>query len=260
MRALLLGLLFATACGGDDAPPPATKGAAPGGGAAAAQKKKDDKNKLQPRMHVEDLVSCPVPDKPTGPECKPDAPTCDEGRYCVPGEAGFHCEPCPERDAIRHEFKERDFVSDQARDPFQSYVVVQGELGKPEATAKPQGSCKRIDQFVASSFGFQELKLVGIVTQGTQRKVLMMAPDNKGYIIKRADCVGKEKAIVKDIGVGYITFVTEADPERKRPPSETSVQLHSNTLDINAPLPDLSAPPTPIDVPPTSAPVVAPPK
>ena len=33
--------------------------------------------------------------------------------------------------------------------------------------------CTRKDQFVASSRSYQELKLVGIVSQGTQRKVLL---------------------------------------------------------------------------------------
>ncbi len=261
MRLLLALVLIASACG-DDTPPPQTKGGPGGAKPGAGGAKKDDKNKLQPRMHVEDLVACPVPDKPSGLECKPDSPTCEEGRYCLPSAQGFHCEPCPERDAIRHEFKERDFVADQARDPFQSYVLIQSGLEKPESVSKPQGSCKREDQFVASNYSYQELRLVGIVTQGTSRKVLMMGPNNFGYIIKRADCVGKEKAIVKDIGTGYITFMTEADPEKKRPPIEMSIQLHNSALDI-APqqAPDLSVPPpTAPVVPPSSPPVVAPPK
>ena len=60
----------------------------------------------------------------------------------------------------------------------------------------------------------------------------MMDRGNLGHIIKRGDCVGKEKAVVKDIGTGYITFViapdarpTHAEP---RPPRSARVQLYPN--------------------------------
>ena len=63
---------------------------------------------------------------------------------------------------------------------------------------------------VASSYGYADLKLVGIIAQGNLRKALMQGGP-LGYIIKRGDCVGKEKAYVKDIGTGYITFVLDPD-------------------------------------------------
>lgn len=257
-RALLVAVAASSLLGagcGDEPPPPQTKGA-PGGPAPAA-KKKDDKNRLQPRVHIEERVACAYVDKPTGPECKPDIAACEDGKYCIPAGNSFACEPCPERDAIRHEFKDRDFVADQARDPFQSFLLPQNGLEKPEQVAKPEGSCKREDQFVASSYSFQELHLVGIVSQGTQRKVLMMGPPgNYGYIIKRADCVGKEKAVVKDIGTGYITFVV--DSEGKRPPTETSIPLHVNDYSVNG-LPEMAAPVAPSQPSQPTAPVVAPP-
>ena len=260
MRALA-ALLVIAACGGDDSSStPATKpaGGAPAGGAAAKQQKKTDKNSLQPRKHVEDNVECPPPDKATGAECKPDAPTCDSGTYCIPTVQGFHCEPCPERDAIRHEFRDRDFAADQARDPFESFVVIQGGLHKPQTPVALDSACKREDQYVASNYSFQELKLVGIVSQGTQRKTLMMGPGNLGYIIHRGDCVGKEKAIVKDIGTGYITFVTQGDPTKGRPPTEFSEPLYTtNVTPSSQPPTDQTVPAPP---PPTLAPVVAPPK
>src|SRR5262245_9742838 len=94
---LLVGLV---ACG-DDPPPPPPPAPPPGPPARPAPGKPDDKNKLQPRMHVEEKVTCPVPEKPTGPACKPDTPTCDPGRYCLQVENNWFCEPCPERDSIR---------------------------------------------------------------------------------------------------------------------------------------------------------------
>ena len=38
----------------------------------------------------------------------------------------------------------------------------------------------------------------------------MMDTGNLGHIVHRNDCVGKEKAFVKDIGTGYITFEVDA--------------------------------------------------
>ncbi|MGE5182879.1 MAG: hypothetical protein ACM31C_12480 [Acidobacteriota bacterium] len=282
---ILLAIALLAACGNDAPRPPARGGGAQAAakGGAAGKNAKDSKNKLQPRMHAEDKVLCPVPDKPTGPECKPDTPTCDVGTYCLQVAANkFSCEPCPERDSIRHEFKDRDFVSDASadhgRDPFQSFVIIPRDLFKTQEKPTEVGPCTRADQFVAPNYSYQELKLVGIVAQGTQRKVLMMA-GNKGQIIKRGDCVGKEKAVVKDIGTGYVTFLINpnADNENapKRPPEEHSVQLHPNGLEMEVTQPDLGpapasgptvAPPT---VPPPSniappapsaAPTVAPPK
>jgi len=227
MRHAWLSLILLAACGGDDAPPPPPPAAPP----APAAAKQDAKDKLQPRSHVEDHVTCPTPDKPTGPVCHAEAPSCDPGLYCLQQlDSSFHCEPCPERDSIRHDFKDRDFISDgtadHARDPFQSFVIVSPELSKKTDKTIEPGPCTRPDQFVAPNYSYQELHLVGIVQQGTQRKVLMMA-GTKGQIIKRGDCVGKEKAVVKDIGTGYITFLInpeQADNAPKRPSEEHSVK------------------------------------
>src|SRR5262249_53382454 len=134
---------------------------------------------------------------------------CEPGLYCLQVGTAYSCEPCRERDSIRHEFRDRDFATDQARDPFYSFVIVPSGVGTTSSAPKPEPhqSCKRPDQFVALNYSYQDLRLVGIVAQGTQRKVLMMDTGNLGHIIKRGDCVGKEKAVVKDIGAGYVTFV-----------------------------------------------------
>src|SRR5438093_1568937 len=106
MRKLALGLVALAACG-DDAPPPPPAAPPP----QQAQQTKDSKEKMAPRVHAEDKVVCPVSDKPTSPTCQVDTPTCDPGLYCLQElDNTYHCEPCPERDSIRHEFKDRDFV------------------------------------------------------------------------------------------------------------------------------------------------------
>jgi Tfp pilus assembly protein PilP len=266
-QALLVVSLLAGACGDDPPPPPPKKPTAPGAKAAAAAAK----NKSQPRMHVEERVSCPEIEKATGPKCDAATPSCEEGLYCLPVKSGAtHCEPCPERDAIRHDFKDRDFVADQVRDPFQSFIVPQKGL-ESAADKKMEGPCTRAEQFVASNYSYLDLRLVGIVAQGTQRKALMMDRGNVGRIVRRGDCVGKEKAVVKDIGPGFVTFVVRPDSEDKAPnrvPEERSIQLYPKGLQV-APeaLPEGTGPgpnapivaPPGQSAPPPSAPVVPPP-
>jgi len=234
--ALGLALLFAiSACGGeeDGGPPPP----APAGGGAPAKpaaKPAAAGGGLAPRMHVEERVYCPSPEKATGPSCDKDAPSCDPGKFCLQVGNAWSCEACPERDSVRHEFKDRDFVADQTRDPFQSYIIAQKGL-EEEPEKKEEGPCKRQDQFVATNYSYLDLTLVGIVAQGTQRKVLMMDRGNLGHIVHRGDCVGKEKAVVKDIGPGFVTFVIAGDDDPKSPnrtPTERSVQLHPMGLQM----------------------------
>lgn len=262
MHNLLVLALVVGACGDDPppAPPPAT-----GGGGARPPAPKPGKpgakgTQLQPREQIEAKVTCPSPEKATGPSCNKDAPMCEAGLYCLPVGKGHNCEACPERDSIRHEFKDRDFVADQVRDPFQSYVIAQPGLVE-EAEKKIEGPCNRAEQFVASNYSYLDLRLVGIVAQGTQRKVLMMDRGNLGHIIRRGDCVGKEKAVVKDIGTGYVTFVVAPDPEDRNPnkaAEERSVQLHPKGLQVTGPTaPEATAPTAPIVAPP-GAPASAP--
>jgi Tfp pilus assembly protein PilP len=255
-QTLIAVSLLAAACGGDDPPPPPPKKAAPPAGAAGGANAKGKKALLQPRKHVEESVTCPQIEKATGPKCDPATLACEVGLYCVPVKGGgTFCEPCPEKDSIRHEFKDRDFVADQVRDPFQSFIMPQKGLEAPP-DKKVDGPCNRPEQFIATNYSYLEMKLVGIVAQGTQRKALMMDRGGVGRIVRRGDCVGKEKAVVKDIGPGFVTFVVHPDVEDKTPnraPEERSVQLYPKGLQV-AP----ETPPEATTVSPT-APIVAPP-
>lgn len=217
------------------------------------------KNLLVEKPHIEDRVTCPIPEQPTDPrdgKCDPKAPSCGEHLYCLPLAQGAYCEPCPERDGIRHAFKERDFDTEHNRDPFQSLLQPLGP--SPTVAHGLTKKCPHADQLIAPGSSYVDLKLVGIVAQGTQRKVLMMAGP-LGWIIKRGDCVGKEKAVVKDIGTGYITFQLDPDGSaaNQRAPEEYSVQLNPKQLSMNeaalpSPAPRTPAPRTP------SAPVAPP--
>jgi hypothetical protein len=247
---------MAAGCGDDEGQQQQANAPATPRPGAAANPNAPKAPQLPEKMHVEDRVACPIPDRPSDPKNKCDlkAPSCGDHLYCLPLAQGSFCEPCPERDAIRHVFKERDFAGEQNRDPFQSFLLPQLTIGKRTdvIAIDPTRKCPREDQMIATSYSYSDLKLVGIVAQGTQRKVLMMGGP-LGYIIKRGDCVGKEKAFVKDIGTGYITFVLDADASATRAPEEYSVQLNPKQLAINDPELPQAAPRT------TITPVVAPP-
>ena len=191
-------------------------------------------------------------DEPTGPAPAPKAGAAAPGK--PGGKAG---KPPPnftprvrvedrvlnpdEKKGIRHMFKERDFAVEQSnRDPFQSFVLNQGIVGPTSDNQLPRDITKkstRDDQMVATNYSYTDLRLVGIVAQGTQRKVLMMDAGNLGHIIKRGDCVGREKAVVKDIGTGYITFQIEPDETASgvaRTGEERSIQLYPNQMPISS--------------------------
>jgi len=242
-------------CGDDDEATPPAQTAKPTAAAAAAA---GSKIQLAEKVHIEDRVSCSVPDRPSDPKdgkCDLKAPSCGEHLYCMQLAQGSYCEPCPERDGIRHAFRERDFT-EQNRDPFQSFLLPQFVTGRTGDTVPldPTKKCLRKDQMVASGYSYADLKLVGIVAQGTQRKVLMMGGP-LGYIIKRGDCVGKEKAVVKDIGAGFITFQVDPDTAiaSARSTEEYSVQLNPKQLIVDEPDLVMPAPRTSI------TPVVPPP-
>lgn len=241
VRACVVAALLISAGCGDDGdqppPPPPSNPATPRPGAANPNAAKAPQ--LPERLHIEDRVACAVPDRPSDPKdgkCDLKAPSCGDHLYCLPLAQGSFCEPCPERDGIRHAFKERDFT-DQNRDPFQSYLLPQFGAGGKDGGAReqidPTKKCPRETQMIATNYSYSELRLVGIVALGTQRKVLMMGGP-LGYIIKRGDCVGKEKAYVKDIGTGYITFVLDPDAvgTGQRAPEEISVQLNPKQLAV----------------------------
>lgn len=208
---LALTLTSAVGCGGDDEgggpPPKSANGANPEGPGAAAPPGAGSGSALKAYAHVEEIVT-------------------EE-----------------ERETIRHEFKERDFVIDASgenRDPFQSYVLMQVGLQAEAPTVDPATELCAKRQMVATNYSVRDLKLSGIVARGTRHFALMQDSANFGHIVARGDCVGREKARVKDIGAGYITF--EITPETvigvggvARPAEERSVQLYPGELTVTTP-------------------------
>jgi len=222
--ALLLAAV--SACGEDDPPPPPPKG-----GAAKTNPSAKPKGKAPPQF----AIRVRIEDRVLDPE---------------------------EKKGIRHSFKDKDFILEQNnRDPFQSFVLNQGIIGNDANKPALQITKKcREDNLVATNYSYTDLRLVGIVAQGTQRKVLMMDAGNLGHIIRRGDCVGRERAYVKDIGTGYVTFEVNPDETNNgtvRTAEERSVQLYPNQMPVTS-QPNLDnepvRPQTPDVAPPTTPP------
>jgi len=250
-RTILLAILcwIAPACGADDGPtavtgqarPAPAAGAAGTGSAAAPGAGTGSAKQLVPQLSIEDRVVCLV-ESNASKKCDPKSPRCaKQGEYCITNTDGSFCGPCRERDAIRRTFRPRDFVATiETRDPFQSFIVAQPGLGAgsdDKVPLDPARNCTREDQMVAQNYSYQDLKLVGIVTQGAQRKVLMLDSTNLGHIIKRGDCVGKENAVVKEIGKEFITFEVQQEvggAGQRREPEQRSVQLYPKQLPVSS--------------------------
>ncbi|HVK73268.1 MAG TPA: hypothetical protein VM734_08090 [Kofleriaceae bacterium] len=148
-----------------------------------------------------------------------------------------------ERDSIRHQFRERDFVPDptgtESRDPFRSYVITQPGVGvnEPGIPVEATEVCP-IKKQIARGYGVRDLRLVGIVSRGTTRYAMFSDTRQEGHIVRRGDCLGTEKARVKEIGAGFVTL--EVSPEQvnnqaPRAPEERSIPLHPKELQLDEP-------------------------
>jgi hypothetical protein len=255
LRLLAIGVVMFAACGGDEPPKPPAAGqtAATPTGAAAPGAGLGSGRPLPVMRRIEQQVSCDPPRKGSK-KCDPNAPrpvriagqepdpatdlSCPDAQYCLPTSEGFLCGPCSERETIRHAFKDRDFAPETNRDPFQSFLIRNpAGAGSGELPRDPTSRCKPNEPIRSPNYGFQDLKLVGIVAQGTQRKVLMMDPGGFGHIIKRLDCVGKEKAFVKEIGENFICFEladAQAQAGNTRLQDALCFELHTKQMPITA--------------------------
>lgn len=93
-------------------------------------------------------------------------------------------------------FAEADFTpSERNRDPFRNY---------PEMFAGDQGrggsAGARQQKIIADRFALDELKLVGIVTGGTQARAMFVDPERTGHIVTVGQLVGRSE-LVKAGGV-----------------------------------------------------------
>ncbi len=140
---------------------------------------------------------------------------------------------------LRRKLGEIDFVPDQAgetnRDPFRSWVL------KP-MTDEGEDAVEIVDictegkvRWGAQSYSVRDLALIGLVKRGRSYAQFTDGSERDSWIVRKGDCIGQEKAILEEIGVGYVrlSITPPAPPGAPAPPAQKQeISLHPNELDI----------------------------
>jgi Tfp pilus assembly protein PilP len=218
--------LVAPACGGDEEgdvlPPPnpnagarRTGGAAPAAGAPGA---KGAPAGLTPYQKLEEVV------------------------------------PADEAEEIRRPFQPRDFAADitgnDNRDPFRSYVVRQTitaadaqpggvtvattEICTERNMVAPDPMSK--DPRARKSYSLRDLRLAGIVMRGTRGYAIFRDSSGYGHLVRKGDCLGKEKARVTTIGahIVKVEVVPEPGPNQlAQEPQERKFELYKDEIPLD---------------------------
>jgi Tfp pilus assembly protein PilP len=216
----------------------------------------------------EEDAGAPAPSTEAAAPVAPARPARGPGQPGAPGEAGLQVYskvedvvPEEERATIRHLFRDRDFMSDptgsENRDPFRSFVINQPGLVFDTGQSSDVSDVCSKAQLVASQYPMRDLRLVGIVSRSTRRYALFQDNSDLGHIVTRGDCVGKEKARVKDIGAGFVTLELVPDVAPGQPAravEERSIPLYPEELAIPESDEPSAAPPPPPSLPPPTMP------
>jgi len=141
---------------------------------------------------------------------------------------------------LRHRFTERDFQPDPSgernRDPFRSFLLSQS---LEEAEEGGSGDITEVcppERSIAVKYSLRNLKLIGIVLRGTRSYALFRDSARFGHIVRRGDCLGKEKAVVNEIGVGYVSLEVTPDAPQgtAAPPAQKrTIALYPEELSIS---------------------------
>jgi hypothetical protein len=142
---------------------------------------------------------------------------------------------------LRHEFTEIDFVPDVSgetnRDPFRSWV-----LNPILSTGDGSGDLKVVDvctegkvRWGAPDYSVRDLELIGLVKRGRSYAQFTDHSEKDSWIVRKGDCIGQEKAIIEEIGVGYVrlSITPPAPPGAPAPPAQKQdISLHPDELEI----------------------------
>lgn len=149
--------------------------------------------------------------------------------------------PAEEAPTIRRRLKDRDFALDptgtENRDPFRSYVLPQvatETIGTSTPMVSPTDLCSK-NKLVATSYAMRDLALIGIVVRGPQRFALFRDAKGVGHMVDRGKCLGREKALVTEIGDGHVTVEIVPEPVPNAPPpvpEKRSIPLYANELTV----------------------------
>lgn len=141
---------------------------------------------------------------------------------------------------LRHEFTEMDFVPDASgetnRDPFRSWVL------RPALDGEDKGDVTSVDvctegrvRWGARNYSVRDLELIGLVKRGLSYAQFTDRSEKDSWIVRKGDCIGQEKAIVEEIGVGYLrlSITPPAPPGAPAPPAQKQdISLHPDELEI----------------------------
>lgn len=196
---LWITLLLVAGCGDEEEPPPVKQPAQAAGGAQGGRAPAANAPTTQPLVVYQQIESIAADEK--------------------------------EAKSLRHQFRDTDFQVDPSgtvnRDPFRSYVINQPGVttGDTTLTAEPTELCPAKKQ-IANTYMARELKLTGIVSRGTTRWALFSDTANKGHIVNRNDCIGKEKGRVVEIGAAYAKAEISPEPLPNQPAPKPEVIIY----------------------------------
>ncbi len=167
---------------------------------------------------------------------------------------------------LRHDFAEK---KDSPRDPFHSYVLkTEGNTdGVANTSATAENYCppkdmrapdlrpQVMDPRARRSFSYRTLKLKGIIGRGTKRQALFSDSTGYSHIVEKGNCLGKEKARVKEIGVEVVVLEIKTD-EAKAPTPLKPIELHPSDVLTDEAIDDANTAgaSTTNDVPPKNSP------
>jgi hypothetical protein len=140
---------------------------------------------------------------------------------------------------LRRKLGEIDFVPDAAgetnRDPFRSWVLKPGSYQGEDIVEIVDICTEGKVRWGAQSYSVRDLALIGLVKRGRSYAQFTDGSERDSWIVRKGDCIGQEKAILEEIGVGYVrlSITPPAPPGAPAPPAQKQeISLHPNELDI----------------------------
>ncbi len=139
---------------------------------------------------------------------------------------------------LRHQITEIDFVPDVSgevnRDPFRSWLNRSG-IELPDGPTTVDVCTDGNVRWGAPSYSIRDLNLIGLVKRGRSYAQFTDKSEADSWIVRKGDCIGQEKAIVEEVGVGYVrlSITPPAPPGSPAPPAQKqNIPLHPDELEI----------------------------
>lgn len=139
---------------------------------------------------------------------------------------------------LRHQLTEIDFVPDVSgevnRDPFRSWMqrmILDTNNGPTTIDICTEGNVR----WGAPSYSIRALNLIGLVKRGRSYAQFVDKSESDSWIVRKGDCLGQEKAVVEEVGVGYVrlAITPPAPPGSPAPPAQKQdIPLHPDELEI----------------------------